>query len=153
MIDDEVFSKQHSKFQRVMAPGVKTVRPFGAGHCGLDEASNAAILTILSWDYMGAAEFENGDCGKCLVYMYDHRAKLVKSEFMGFSFLAMPEVTSNAHTLWKKIVNKEFPLRHSPAIDNPKILGWFDIINGFFVGRTPAMRDAVNSLLLTMDDQ
>lgn len=153
MIDDEVFCKQHSMFQRVRKPGKATARPFGAGQSGLDEDSNKAILAVLSWDYMGAAEFERGECAKCLIYMHEHRTELIKSENRGFFFLTIAGVAAKAHLLWRKVVNQEFVLRHSPALDNPKVIGWFDNINGLFICRNTDMRDAVHTLLLVMDDQ
>jgi hypothetical protein len=152
MIDDEVFVKRHSLFQRCLPPGKNTVRPFGSGRSMLDQKSEEAILTVLSWDYMGAAEFERGECAKCLVYMYDNRDKLVATQHRDYFFLSLPNITKQAYELWDKVSGHDpknaFPLRHTVFKNN--VVGWFDFKNGFFVSTQQDMRDALHKLLLEM---
>lgn len=150
MIDDEVFVQKHSLFQRCLVPGRRTVRPFGGGRTGLDQKSQEAILTVLSWDYMGAAEFEHDECAKCLVYMYDHRNELVATDHDGYFFLSLPKVASQAHKLWQAVrkPDRGWNLRHT--VFTPDAVGWFDFKNGFFVSKEAGMRDALHKLLLEM---
>ena len=150
MIDDEIFVQKHSLFQRCLIPGRPQLRPFGCGRSGLDQKSEEAISTVLSWDYMGAAEFERDECAKCLVYMYDHRENLVPTEHNGYFFLSLPKIVKQAHSLWDAVQDPKrgWNLRHTVFTNNA--VGWFDFKNGFFVSCKQEMRDNLHKLLLEM---
>jgi hypothetical protein len=150
MIDDEVFMEHHSLFQRCLPPTGMRLRAFGAGRSGLDEVSEEALSKVLDFDYMGAAEFEHGECAKCLIYMYDNRDKLVATESNGYFFLTIPIIVNKAHKLWSEVCgpNRTWRLRHT-AITSQAV-GWFDFNNGFFVSSCKSMRDNLQKLLLEM---
>ena len=144
----DTFVKNHTLFQRVMKPtDRRAVRPFGAGTHGMAEKALAEITKILTWDYMGAAEFEHGECGETLAHMWDQRATLVTFEYKGFHFLADKSIVEDAKETWQNLLDNPTPY-HRPLFENEKIVGWFDFHNAYFVSRTPAMRDNLHKFLL-----
>lgn len=149
-MDTKTFDSDHkyALFQRVLAAGQGLVRAFGGGTSGLAEDAAEACKKVFGWDYMGDAQFEHGECVNCLTFMWQNRKKLVTSEANGFHFLTLPKHREPAHALWEQVVANPDIMRHSPGLHSPYVLGWFDFKNGFFVSRTPELRDAVQKMLI-----
>ena len=149
-IANEGFRANHSLFQRVKEPTPdRRKKPFGfgAGGTGLSDAAQDAIQAVWSWDYMGAAEFEHGEVANALAYMYDNVGKMTPVEHNGFFFLVHSDHVKEACKLWDHVIANVNEMCHNPALHNPEVVGWLDLNNGFFVGRTAAMRDALGTLL------
>lgn len=164
------FDTQSGLFQRTRAPHAKRANPFsfGGGGSGLSPEAGNTVSQVLEFDYMGAAQYEFGMAARCLAFMYEYRDVLESTEHNGFFFLCHTTHTTDAHTLWGKLVKSstkgsrtsrdyqagktEVLPFESLCLDNEVVNGWFDFNNGFFVSRTNEQRDAVRKLFMEFGD-
>lgn len=145
--DGSFYNARRPLLQRVTAGGRTAVFSFGGGGSGLSEEAQAMVNPVFSWDYMGAAEFERGEAANCLAFMFENQPKLVCHEAGGYSFLVREDVKDEAAEFFLAVVKGKIEDYHGLGLKNPKVLGWFDFHNGYFVSREPALRDAVKKML------
>jgi len=146
------FKQESRLFQRVCAPrGFVNPFSFGGGGSGVNPRWEDALSSIFSWDYMGAAEYEFGAAGRCLQFMRENAAELAAHEFQvgGTTWYALTHRKHKgfATALWINVVSGAQKLKESADTNNPKIRGWFDFENGWFVSRDKEMRDNLKLLL------
>lgn len=157
------FGKEHSPdwfdarsglFQRTSPPQppsrlgtLASSLAFGGGGSGLSHDATKAVASVLTFEYMGAAEYEFGEARKCLYFLVEHAADLEATEDGGFFFLTHKNHTAQAHQLWRDVrAGKVRP--HEPIrLDHGPTDGWFDFGNGYFVSRLAERRDALRDLV------
>lgn len=92
--------------QRLQAPR-GAANPF-TGEVQMGQQAIELLRNVMSFDYMGAYEFENGDTRKALAAMYDGRADLVVREIE-------VDVAKPEDTLYKKF-NAEAPPKKTQTV-------------------------------------
>jgi hypothetical protein len=141
------FCNESTLFQRVCAPRKTSVFCFGGGGSGLSKESQEMIDKYFGWEYMGEAQFEFGKAAECLAFMFENRDKLVTCENNGYFFLVREDVKDQAFAQFAAVEKKGGGHGRSLGLKRAETLGWFDFENGYFVGRTAEIRDAVKQLL------
>jgi len=110
---------------------------FGAGGHGLTPEAVEDLIKIMSFDYMGGAEFEYGVLAKCLNQMYSFQKDYTQSavEYSGQTFhIFAPSVIIDrcVNDLVSLAQSKTVALIKEAVQGKTDVVAWLDISNNVF---------------------
>lgn len=147
---------------------------FGGGGSGFGAEAQKILTLICDFDYMGAAEFEDGKtakvfhtmltrpkpdvCFRFSVPVTNKQSALVAMEIIVICPEEWKDEVQKRITLWAKDGHEDYDRLKEPTmlsyilagkVYNDPVVGWFELDNGFMFFTDPMMAESFFKLLVT----